>query len=130
MQTYARYTGTCTYCRHPIKADAEPVSREKGFWGPLNVEWFHVDAASRRIDADHDAVPRGPWQTVRNSELFTVDPYGDVVTMQVPIGVLEVGHQFIGWDHDTVYEVTAPCRDADRAAMRRVRQTGRGPRRL
>lgn len=113
MQTYARYTGTCTYCLDPIEADATPKT-DRGFAGPLNVNWFHVyPGTSAPVDEepDHDAVPRGRWDTVPNSERFTVDPYGDVVTLQVPMGVLEVGHQFVGNGGDTAFEVTSPCRD-------------------
>lgn len=108
MKTAERYTGICTYCTGAIAADATPRDADKGFTGPLNVPWNHVDGNGDVRDADHDAVPRGPWVPVPNSARFRVEPYGDVDTLCVPAGALERGHQFIGPDDDTVYEVTAP----------------------
>jgi len=108
MQVYARYAGDCTYCGEDIEADATPKT-DHGFSGPLDVDWRHLPQwSSNPPDYDHNAVPRGPWRTQRNSERFVVDPYGEVATLDVPIGVLEEGHEFVGWDGDTVYRVTAP----------------------
>lgn len=127
MKTYARHTGICIYCLNTIEADATPREMTKGFWGPLNVLWGHVDEFGDPVDGvDHQAVPRGPTQTKPNSERFNVEPYGEVETLLVPVGVLEVGHQFVGPDHDTVYEVTAPVRDHPRGWLftRRVTLIG------